>query len=71
MTPEASTAASRADRSREGGYVAVMTALLMFVFMGLAAFAVDVGRWYVVGQQEQRADAAALAGVTKLPRRSG
>ena len=36
--------------------------------MGLAAFAVDVGHWYVVGQQEQRAaDAAALAGVTSLP----
>ena len=45
-----------------------MTALLMFVFMGLAAFAVDVGNWYVVGQQEQRAaDAGALAGVTSLP----
>jgi Putative Flp pilus-assembly TadE/G-like len=59
---------SEADRSPEGGYVAVMTALLLFVFMGLAAFAVDVGNWYVVGQQEQRAaDAAALAGVTKLP----
>ena len=58
----------RADRSQEGGYVAVMTALLLIVLMGLAAFAVDVGRWYVVGQQEQRAaDAAALAGVTTLP----
>jgi Flp pilus assembly protein TadG len=61
-------AGSRADRSQEGGYVAVMTALLLVVLMGLAAFAVDVGRWYVVGQQEQRAaDAAALAGVTNLP----
>jgi hypothetical protein len=45
-----------------------MTALLLVVLMGLAAFAVDVGRWYVVGQQGQRAaDAAALAGVTSLP----
>jgi len=59
---------SQPDRSPEGGYVAIMTALLLFVFMGLAAFAVDIGNWYVVGQQEQRAaDAAALAGVTKLP----
>jgi len=58
----------RADRSHEGGYVAVMTALLLVILMGLAAFAVDVGQWYVVGQQEQRAaDAAALAGVTNLP----
>jgi hypothetical protein len=38
------------------------------LFMGICAFAVDVGRWYVVGQQEQRAaDAASLAGVTSLP----
>jgi Flp pilus assembly protein TadG len=58
----------RADGSQEGGYVAIVTALLLVVLMGLAAFAVDVGRWYVVGQQEQRAaDAAALAGVTSLP----
>lgn len=68
ITFQAFRAAVRADRSKEGGYVAVMTALLLIVFMGLAAFAVDVGRWYVVGQQEQRAaDAAALAGVTSLP----
>jgi Putative Flp pilus-assembly TadE/G-like len=56
------------DRSREGGYVAVMTALLLTVFIGLSAFAVDVGNWYLVGQQEQKAaDAAAMAGVTSLP----
>ena len=45
-----------------------MTGLLMLVFVGLAAIAVDLGRGYVVGQQEQRAaDAAALAGVVSLP----
>ena len=61
-------ACCRADRTREGGYVAVLTALILVVLMGIAAFAVDVGRWYVVGQQEQRAaDAGALAGVTSLP----
>jgi len=48
-----------------------MTGLLLMVLMGLAAFAVDVGQWYLVGQQEQRAaDAAALAGVTYLPANS-
>jgi hypothetical protein len=58
----------RDGRSKEGGYVAVMTAMLLFILMGLAAFAVDVGHWYQVGQQEQAAaDAAAMAGVTYLP----
>jgi Flp pilus assembly protein TadG len=58
----------RAGRSLEGGYVAVLTALCLIVLMGLAAFAVDVGHWYLVGQQEQNAaDAAAMAGVTSLP----
>ena len=67
-TPQARWATLRAERSSEGGYVAVMTGLLLLVLMGVAAFAVDVGFWYVVGQQEQRAaDAAALAGVTSLP----
>lgn len=52
----------------EGGYIAVMTGLLLMVLVGLSAFAVDVGHWYYVGQKEQRAaDAAALAGVTSLP----
>lgn len=58
----------RGNRSRESGYVAVMTALLLTFLMGLAAFAVDVGHWYLVGQQEQRAaDAAAMSGVSYLP----
>ena len=58
----------RDGRWKEGGYVAVMTALLLMVLMGLTAFAVDVGHWYLVGQQEQRAaDAAAMAGVSYLP----
>jgi hypothetical protein len=52
----------------EGGYVAILTGLLMVVFVGLAALAVDIGRSYVVGQQGQRAaDAAAMAGVVSLP----
>jgi Flp pilus assembly protein TadG len=52
----------------EQGYVAALVALLLATLVGLSAFAVDVGHWYFVGQQAQRAaDAAALAGVTDLP----
>ena len=44
------------------------TGLILIVLMGFSAFAVDVGNWYLTGQRAQRAaDAAALAGVTKLP----
>ena len=71
MTPLARPArvlAARLRRRGEGGYVAILTGLLMVVFVGLAAIAVDLGRSYVVGQQGQRAaDAAALAGVVSLP----
>ena len=53
---------------RDGGAVAIVTAILMLVFLSLTAFAVDVGNWYAVGLQEQRAaDAAALAGVINMP----
>ena len=53
---------------RDRGAVAIVTAILMLVFLSLTAFAVDVGNWYAVGLQEQRAaDAAALAGVVRLP----
>ncbi|MBT9255930.1 pilus assembly protein TadG-related protein [Phycicoccus mangrovi] len=52
----------------ERGYVAVVSGLLLMVLLGFSAFAVDVGHWYLEGQRAQRAaDAAALAGVTKLP----
>lgn len=55
-------------RSEEDGYIAIMTALLMVVMLGMVAFSVDVGRWYLVGNEVQRAaDAASLAGVTSLP----
>jgi hypothetical protein len=62
----------RRVRSRPGaedhGYIAVLTALLALVIMAMAAFAVDVGNWYLTAQEEQRAaDAAALAGVPSLP----
>jgi Flp pilus assembly protein TadG len=68
MTIQARWARFLDRRRRDAGYVAVMTALLLTTLMGLAAFAVDVGHWYQVGQQEQgAADAAAMAGVTYLP----
>ncbi len=52
----------------ERGYIAVTTGLILIVLMSFSAFAVDVGNWYLTGQRAQRAaDAAALAGVVKLP----
>jgi len=57
-----------AGRLSEGGYVAILTILLFTTVFGLCAFAVDVGNWYYTGQRAQRAaDAAALAGVPRLP----
>ena len=52
----------------ESGYVMAMTALLLVPLMLFSAFAVDVGAWYLEGQQAQRtSDAAALAGVVWMP----
>lgn len=51
----------------EHGVVAVTVAILMIVFLGLAALAVDMGYLYTVKRQLQAsADAAALAGVREL-----
>lgn len=59
----------RRRRRDEAGYAALLVALLTgTVFLGLAAIAVDVARWYVEVERVQKAaDAAALAGVTYLP----
>lgn len=55
-------------QNQEGGYVIAMTALLLIPMMIFAAFATDVGAWYVRGQEVQRAsDAAALAAVVWMP----
>lgn len=56
------------DRLRDdSGAVAVIVAIMIFVFAGLAVFAVDVGYWYNVKRQLQAAaDAAALAGTQEL-----
>ncbi len=54
------------------GAVAVVVALLMIVFLGLTALAVDMGYLYTVKRQLQAsADAAALAGVRELLDGSG
>ncbi len=64
MTPRPGSPTRRDER----GYIAVTTGLILIVLMSFCAFAVDVGNWYLTGQRAQRAaDAAALAGVTKLP----
>jgi hypothetical protein len=58
----------RVARRDDRGAVAIITVALSLVLFGLAAFACDVGRWYVATKQTQRAaDAAALAGVPYLP----
>lgn len=53
---------------KDAGFVAILTALIALVLLGLAAIAVDISRWYVEGERLQKAvDAAALAGAVYLP----
>lgn len=60
--------AAHCRRGNQSGYAALFVALMATVLFALAAFSVDVGRWYLTGHQMQRAaDAGALAGVVKLP----
>jgi Flp pilus assembly protein TadG len=57
-------------RRGEDGIAAVWTALMMPVFLGIAALALDVGVWHLTAARLQKAaDAAALAGVPYLPDR--
>ncbi|MFT4010076.1 MAG: pilus assembly protein TadG-related protein [Nocardioidaceae bacterium] len=52
----------------QNGYVAIVAAMFTLFMFGMAAFSVDVGRWYLTARETQRAaDAAALAGVSYLP----
>jgi hypothetical protein len=52
----------------QAGFILVWAALMFFVLIIMAGFAVDLGSWYLRAQQVQRAaDAAALSGVTLLP----
>jgi hypothetical protein len=53
---------------RQRGFVMVWMVVVLFVLLGVAAFAVDIVHAYVVGQQTQNAaDAAALAGAAQIP----
>ena len=56
------------DRSREGGAVALLSALVVMVLMVVAAFVVDIGNtWMRRGQLQAQADAAALFAAEGLP----
>ncbi len=56
------------DRSREGGAVALLSALVVVVLMVIAAFVVDIGNtWMRRGQLQQQADGAALFAAEALP----
>lgn len=57
------------DRLRhEAGQTVVLFAVLLPLFLGVGAIAVDVGYWYVVKKTAQdAADAAALAAARELP----
>ena len=58
----------RDDRRPERGYALTLSALLIIPLIAMVSLAVDIGAWYVQGQENQRAaDAAALAGVVWLP----
>jgi hypothetical protein len=52
----------------EAGQTVVLIAVLLPLFLGLGAIAVDIGYWYVVKKTTQdAADAAALAAAAELP----
>ena len=56
------------QRRHERGYIIAQSALLLVPLLIFAAFATDIGSWYLEGHKVQRsADAAALVGVTYLP----
>ena len=56
------------DRSREGGAVALLSALVVMVLMIVAAFVVDIGNtWMRRGQLQHQADTAALFAAEALP----
>lgn len=56
------------SKKKQAGYIIATTALMLVPLMIFAAFATDVGAWYVRSQQIQRTvDAAALTGVVWMP----
>ena len=53
--------------NNQNGSFAIMTGILIFIFMGMAALAVDYGHFFVVKNELQNAaDAGALAGARDL-----
>jgi Flp pilus assembly protein TadG len=68
MSTSANSSSRHPAVGSETGAVALMVAIMLPLFIGLAAFTVDVANWYVVSAQVQKAaDAAALGGVTYMP----
>jgi hypothetical protein len=58
-----------ASKKRESGYVMTMMVIMMPVLLGFMALAVDATYYWFRGVQIQRAaDAASLAGVTRMPK---
>jgi Flp pilus assembly protein TadG len=54
--------------AEDAGFVALLVAICLPIFIALLAFAVDVSNWYLVQNKEQKAaDNASLAGVIYLP----
>ncbi len=65
---ELDSSASDNNKKKQAGYVLATTALMLVPLMIFAAFATDVGAWYVRSQQIQRTvDAAALTAVVWMP----
>src|SRR5690606_40895732 len=57
----------RRSHRNQRGAVAIMAAIVLLAMIGTAAFAIDIGRWFVVKNELQNAaDAAALAGAGHL-----
>jgi hypothetical protein len=64
QAPSSDRGRQRMRGDDDGGYVLIMTALLLIPLMITTAFAVDLGSWYAQATKIQRAaDAASLAGV--------
>jgi Putative Flp pilus-assembly TadE/G-like len=62
------TKRNRIPAAKETGFVTVSTAIILTVLLMCAALALDVSIWFARANELQRtADAAALAGVVKMP----
>jgi hypothetical protein len=56
------------QRRDERGVILVWTTIMLVVFLGVAAFSVDIAYWHLErGRQQRAADAAALAGAINWP----